>query len=226
MKVFVAYGYNGRDAWVKDLVVPMLRAFRVEVVTGEQTYWGEIPSEVLDRIRSSHALLAFLTRRDKQGGEYWTTHHWVLQELAVALGIRLPVLVVRETGLDPQQGMQGGRQPIPYDEENREACLVKIVEAMGNLRFSSFEVQLLLPESASAIVGPLALQGQVVCCYRYRDGAYKSEEFRTEVEPVKGGLFAVVKGVPPDALIKFRVEASGKAWNSSFESIGSSVRLQ
>jgi hypothetical protein len=226
MRVFIAYSYNPRDQWIKELVMPILRAFRVEVVTGEQTYGGSIPDVVLKRIRASDALIAFTTRRDQQQNQNWTTHYWVVQEMAAAIATPLPVVEVRELGVDPQAGMQASLQRIEYDEEHRDTCLVKIVEAIGNLRFSSFEVQLLLPESDMNIIGPLARKGQVICSYRYREGFYKSPEVRTEVEAITGGLFVVVKDVPAQSLVKFSVEASGRTWSSGFENLCSTIQLR
>jgi hypothetical protein len=227
MKLFVAYGYNARDQWVKDLVIPIAQAFRIEVVTGEQTYGGTIPQAVLRKIQTSDAVIAFTTQRDQMANGDWTTHHWVLQEMAAAMANGRPVVEVRELGVDPQAGMQQGLQRIDYDEKNRELCLIKIAEALGNLRFSAVvEVQLLLPVNDLEFIGPLARQsGQLSCSYTYKDGSYRSPPYPTEVEAIKGGLFITVRDLPVEALIQVRLQAAGKTWNSDYDSVKPSIHL-
>jgi hypothetical protein len=67
MKIFLAYGYNPRDQWIKDMVFPIIQSFGSEVVTGEETYEGpNIPENVLAKIRRSDALIGFTTKRAPQ----------------------------------------------------------------------------------------------------------------------------------------------------------------
>ena len=41
MKVFVGFGYNQRDAWIKELIFPLIKFFDGEILTGEDIY-GEV----------------------------------------------------------------------------------------------------------------------------------------------------------------------------------------
>ena len=36
MRIFVAYGYNARDAWIEDLVFDVIRAADLEPVDGKE----------------------------------------------------------------------------------------------------------------------------------------------------------------------------------------------
>jgi hypothetical protein len=38
MRIFVGFGYNERDRWIRDMVFPLIPAFGDEVVTGEEAY--------------------------------------------------------------------------------------------------------------------------------------------------------------------------------------------
>jgi hypothetical protein len=204
----------------------MAQAFRMEVVTGEQTYGDTIPQTVLRKIQTSDALIAFTTRREQMSNGSWTTHHWVLQEMAAAMTNSRPVVEVRETGVDPQAAMQQGHRPIDYDETNRERCLVQIVEALGALRFNTIEAQILLPGQDLEFIGPLAKEpGQLQCTYMYKAGSYKSPPSITEVDAIKGGLFITIRDLPSDALIKVRLQAGGKTWSSDYDSVKSSIQL-
>jgi len=70
---------------VRDLVIPILKAFRIEVVTGERPYGCPVRDVVLKHIRSCDALFVFTTQRDQLANQYWGTHHCVMHELAAAL---------------------------------------------------------------------------------------------------------------------------------------------
>jgi prophage antirepressor-like protein len=96
MRIFVAYGYNERDRWVEELVFPVIRAFGDEVVTGEELQGEQITDAVIAKIRSSDALIGFLTRRDQIGSsDRWTTHRWVTDEISQAVAQRIFVAEVR-----------------------------------------------------------------------------------------------------------------------------------
>src|SRR5262245_27372130 len=128
MKIFIAFGFNERDRWVKNMVFPIIEAFGDQVITGDEMYGEEIPDEVHRKIVKSDALIGFLTRRlDEPKG----THHWVLQELSLAKMLRLRFVEVRETGVSDQPGFTGMHQRITYDEARRDECLLALVTTLG-----------------------------------------------------------------------------------------------
>ena len=91
MRLFVGYGYNLRDQWVEDLVFPLVNALGCEVVQGKVMYGDNLASEIRDAVLSCDALIGFTTRRE-QIGDRWTTHRWVIEELAVAFS-QMPVVL-------------------------------------------------------------------------------------------------------------------------------------
>jgi len=102
MKIFVGYGYNNRDKWVKDFVYPILRAFDDEIVSGEEVHGGTLPDGVRDELSQADAILAFLTRRTENGTLTMSTHPWVLLEIGAALEGKKSIIPVLEDGLPPQ----------------------------------------------------------------------------------------------------------------------------
>lgn len=227
MRVFLAFGYNERDRWIGELGVRLVKAFGAEVLTGEDMQGEVITNEVRERIRTSDALIAFLTRRDDMGNGRWTTHRWVTDELSHALALNLPVAEVRETGVDDQGGIAGDRQRIVYDDARRPLCLVELAETVGrwsrglNLRFQ------LLPEEFVNQVAPLVRQPGFRCSYRLLEGIRQSPDRPAQVVPIKGGLFVNAAGIPPQALIQIQVQGGGFSWSSDFESVDSlSIRLK
>ena len=47
MRIFVGYGYNERDKWVEEYVLPLLVALGCEVIHGRAVYGGALPDEVM-----------------------------------------------------------------------------------------------------------------------------------------------------------------------------------
>lgn len=228
MKIFVAYGYNARDQWVRDLVFPLIRAFGDEVTTGEELQGEQITDAVRYQIQQSQALLAFITRREQIGtSDRWTTHRWVTDELSHALSKNLLAAEVREKGVDDQGGIAGDRQRIVYDENERDKCLVEIVKTIGKWHSASAVSMQLLPETFVEEIFPFLKKPGLTCTYQLLLDGEIGEEKTTTIVPIKGGLFVNAKNVPRQALIQVRVEYQGKTWISSFESTDSiGIRLR
>ena len=222
MKVFIAYGYNERDNWIKELVFPMIRAFSDEVVTGEEMQGEQITDAVRERIKHSDALIGFATRRGEPHGENrWPTHRWVTDEIAVALASGKPVVEVREEGVDDQGGAVGDRQRIDYKESERDRCLVELVKTIGRWHSRGSVRLKLLPEECVHELFPLHRKPDLNCSYRLLIDGEESDKIPMKIRPITGGLFAEATNVPERALIQIDIEYHGKHWFSSFESTDS-----
>lgn len=227
MKVFIAFGYNSRDQWIRELVYPMVEAFGGEVITGENLYGTgmTITKGVIDRIESSDALLGFTTRRiddflaDQKPPVFWPTHQWVRDELVIA-HTKIPIAEIRENGVDPQCGILADLQRISYEEGNRDKCLVQIAKILGKWR-SSLSLELkLLPSEMVTVVRPLIqIKDAVHCFYQFRIGSRNFQEIETEIYPVSGNLYINLRRIPEQARVRVRVEASKRRWCSDFEPI-------
>jgi hypothetical protein len=219
MRVFVAYGYNARDAWIPRLVLPLLGAMGIETVTGEDMWGDVITDAVKRRIRQSDALLGFATRRGKDALPDGTfpTHRWVTDEMAFASALDLPVVEVRESDVSDQGGILGDRQRIRYDEATRDECLVDIARAMGRLN-RGLRLQLqLLPVAIVESLRTLIDRPGFRCSYRLMVDGFEEPEREASIVPIQGGLFLRAEPLPQDALIRVRVQANGHAWSSDYE---------
>lgn len=49
MRIFVGFGFNKRDAWIKQLVFPLIEAFDAEAVSGEELQGQSITEGVRQR---------------------------------------------------------------------------------------------------------------------------------------------------------------------------------
>jgi len=219
MRIFVGFGYNDRDKWVKDLVFPIVEAFGAEVVTGEDLQGQVISGGVEARIRTCKALIGFATRRDEIGAGKWTTHRWVTDEIANALALPIPVVEVREEGVE-QGGIAGDRQRINYQESRREQCLVELVTVIGkwHREQSIVTIQLLPSECVQEII-PIYRRPEFRCSYRLRIHGEESNPLPGKLTPIKGGLFLEAANVRRDALIQVEIQFQNRNWVSGFESI-------
>jgi len=221
MKIFVAYGYNDRDKWIKDLVFPIIEAFGAEVETGEITYDDTIPQSVENKIRRSDALIAFTTRRTTQDNIVWQTHRWVIEELAAARTLKKKFVEVRETGVDPQGGFTLANQRIEYDENARDKCLVEIVKAIGVWQSNNLVRVQLLPEGIRSDLQPLLKDEGLSCKYVVRTGNYVEDAVPAKIERIKGGLFIDVPQLNSEALIQISIRYGSQEWSSDYESLNS-----
>src|SRR5881394_3460130 len=101
MRIFVGYGYNERDRWIEDYVLPLVVDFGCEVAHGKAVYGGALPDEVMKVIRTSDAVMGFTTRRESVAKGQYRTHDWVVHELLAANSQdpRIPWVEVREDGV-------------------------------------------------------------------------------------------------------------------------------
>jgi hypothetical protein len=227
MKFFVGFGYDDRDSWIPELVFPLVRAFDAEVVTGEDMQGQQISDEVRRRIETADGLIAFLTRRgDPDAAGVYKTHRWVADELTYALARNLPVVEVREDGVDDQGGLPGDRQRIPYNEAARDRFLVELAKTVGAwMRTTTVNLQLLPPKFVDEI-RPLLRAPGFRCTYTVLEGSRETPPVETPVRPMKGGLFIQATQVPPQAFIRVSVEGDGRRWSSEYETVDSvSIQL-
>jgi hypothetical protein len=215
MKIFVAYGYNNRDRWVRELVVPLLEAFGDNVETGEELQGQQITDAVPEKIRNSDALIAFTTKRAPADDNTQETHRWVVEELAAALTAQLRVVEVRERGVT-QSGIMGDRQPIWYEEKERDKCLIELVKTIIQWhREAPVRVQL---RSTAFVEQVRPLLSYLRCTCKVMEGV-RETEFETKIRPIKGGLFIDVS-ISRQAFLQVRVEVPGqKSWTSDFETL-------
>jgi hypothetical protein len=224
MKIFVAYGFNGRDRWIPDLVFPIIEAFGDEIITGEELQGQQITNAVIDNIKRSDALIGFAMRRGEPKGEnQWDTHRWVTDEISQAIANNKRILEILETGVDAQGGIAGDRQRILYDESKRDRFLVELVKVLGNWHQSVKLSLQMMPDSCVQEIRPFLKNPRLQCTYRllYPDTSTTSEDFSTTILPIKGGLFINAQNVQRMSLIQVSVECDGMSWTSDFENTDS-----
>lgn len=223
MKVFLGFGYNDNDTWVEDLVIPFLQTLGCEVLTGENMQGEDLKQGVLERIRESDVCIGLLTKRDDPDGDgVFTTHKWVIQELAAAAAMdnpKIPTFEIREKGIDPQKGMLGATQYLEFtDKAILLLHLAKFVlKEKGKLAFKTF---MLLPHSFSEAIKPSLRH--TTCNYRFWHKGKEYEPQKADLLKMPAGFSVIIRNIPSeDALLELTVDSPGGKWSSGYVSVGS-----
>jgi hypothetical protein len=131
MRIFVGFGYNDRDQWIEGQVFPILRAMGFAVLDGKDMHGEILQPEVKSRIEQSDAAIGFFTIREEQRESDFNSHLWVRDELVHASAKGKPIIPVKEEGAKVADGLLGNRQYIPLRQNDRLACVVELVGALG-----------------------------------------------------------------------------------------------
>lgn len=224
MKVFVGYGYNERDAWIKNLVFPIIEAFGHEVISGEEMEGENIAEGVISRIKSSDVLIGFLTRRgDKSEQGQYKTHQWVKDEITTAVTNSREIIVVIETDIDEdyKSRITQDRQHIAYDEKHRDQFLVKLVKIISRWpnKDSSLRITLMPKDFCNEIPGinPSYLDYQYQFLIKNQETEWRKGIFRDFNESI--AIDISTKGIPinqDQVYIKITARFQDKIWETKF----------
>jgi hypothetical protein len=58
----------------------------------------------------------------------WKTSDWIIQEIGLAIGRGLRVVLLLEAGVEKPGGLQGNIEYIEFSRDSPEACFTKILE--------------------------------------------------------------------------------------------------
>ncbi|CAN5729780.1 hypothetical protein BH10BAC2_BH10BAC2_15840 [soil metagenome] len=221
MKIFVGFGYNQRDAWVREIVFPIIESFDAEILSGENLQGLVLADAVKEKISECDALLGFFTPRDEKANGKFTTHDWVRDEFSFALNTGKEAVPVVEYKVDWNDGMAGNRQRVEFKEETKEKLLVELVKVLSKWKKTYGNKRLrFLPSEIMTEVKPLLSKGKVKCTYRYLIGSWESEEMEAPLLKIAGGLCADIKNLPPpNSLVQVKVLGDQFMWASDYESM-------
>ena len=223
MKVFVGFGYNQRDAWIKELIFPLIKFFDGEILTGEDIYGEVLTDGVRNKIDECDALLGFFTPRDAMINGKFTTHTWVRDEYNYAMVKQKKTIPFIEQKVDWSQGMIGNVQHIPFDEDEKEKLIIKIVEVLCKLRNVFVNKRLYIHFIAPSDIDEirrLINQGGVQCTYKYMIGSWESPKMKAPLLRVAGAICIDLKNLPEEnGMVSVEVAAGQQTWSSDYQSL-------
>jgi hypothetical protein len=200
MRVFVGFGYNDRDHWIEEQVFPILRGMAFTVVHGKDMHGEILQPEVQSRIEQSDATIGFFTIREGQGEADFNSHMWVKDEMVYALAKGKPLVPVKEEGVKVPAGLLGDRQYIPLRQDDRLACVVELVKALGRRNIRRLKLD---PEDDNLRRDLHRWQRNpaFVIQYRTREDGLDSPFRQGRLEEVDQGFYLNVSDVPKEALV-------------------------
>lgn len=219
MNIFIGFGYNVDDKWIKDLVFPLVESFDFNVYSGEDMH-GEIISQgVKERILKAHGLLAFFTRREALTSGKYTSHRWVDNELGMAIDNNIPALEIREKLVDAQGGRPGDRQRIEFDLDDKAMLLVELAGILSKWKSKHDSTSLMiLPDEIVQEARPYIKEGKLKCYYQFKNGNEETGKYETIPFRLPDSLGVDIKNIPSkNALIQMAIEGPGLSWSCGYQ---------
>jgi hypothetical protein len=215
MKVFVGFGYNDRDQWIEEQVFPILRGMGFTVVDGKDMHGEILQPEVQSRIEQSDVAIGFFTIREGQGEADFNSHIWVRDEMVHANAKGKPLIPVKEQGAKVPDGLLGNRQYIPLRQDDRLACVVELVSALGQRNIRRLKLDPDGDELRRSLQQWRRTAGFVIQ-YRTQNEAGLESPYRLgRLELVDQGFYLNVSDVPNRAYIEVEGVLNGAIQFSS-----------
>ncbi|MEI8208449.1 MAG: hypothetical protein WCG16_04545 [Methylococcales bacterium] len=202
MRVFVGFGYNDRDNWIEEQVFPILRAMGFTVVDGKDMHGQVLQSGVQSRLDQSDAVIGFFTIRDGQGDAEFNSHSWVRDEVVYAIAKGKPIFPIKEQGANIPEGLIGNRQYISLCQNNRLACVVELVIALGQRNIRRLKLDPETDQLRRYLKG-WRKSNDFIIQYRTQDAEGTESPFQQgRMEMVDQGFYLNVSDVPRRAYVE------------------------
>lgn len=221
MNIFIGFGYNENDKWIRELVYPLVQSFDGNVVSGEDLHGEIISQEVTERIKNADGLLAFLTPRDAMASGKYTTHQWVRDELVTAVNNGIPAVEIREIKVDAQGGIVGDRQRMEFDSNDKAKLLVELARVLSFWRRSLKARRLfLMPRDIIQDVRAYINKEELKCTYQFMTGSRESGIYKAKPFKFGQGLCVDIYNVPSEnSLVQVSISGPQFEWSSDYESV-------
>lgn len=211
MRVFVAYGYNDRDAWIEAQVLTILRSIGFAVFHDKAMHGQELKDEVRRRLDMSDAAIGFLTLRDGQGDADYTSHLWVRDAMVHAIAKGRPIIPIREIGVKIPPALLGNPQFINLDQNDRLGRVVQLMRALQrrNLRSVRLDPD---DDELRAKLGGWRNKPEFKIRYRTQESEGLESDYRdAQLELVDQGFYLNVSDVPPKGLVEVEGLLNGQS---------------
>jgi hypothetical protein len=156
MKIFVSFSFRPENDFVEKRIIPLIRCFGHEPVTGRILDSGPLDGEVKKKILQCRRVLCFATRAqeryDREGKIVsYEPPDWVRDELMMARGAGREAIEFRESGVD-YEGAAPLRPYVEFERTEIADLLVKIAERISKWPVGPLQLRLTVPEEFSAQV--------------------------------------------------------------------------
>jgi Flp pilus assembly protein TadD len=158
IRAFVGHSFNDEDTPVVrkfcdhlDKIAKLIPGFSWEHAQGAEP--EILTTKVLAILSDRNVFIGICTRKelvvtrkleDKRWGYFgekvakekdlqWKTSDWIIQEIGLAVGRGLKVIVLLESGVRVPGGLQGDLEYIPFDRDHPESAFGKLLEMFSTL---------------------------------------------------------------------------------------------
>jgi|SRR5687768_659513 len=220
MRVFVGFGYNDRDSWIESQVFPILQNMGFVVVDGKDLRGEILQDGVKSLIEQSDAVIGFLTIRDSTSTGDFNSHLWVQNELVYAVGLKKPIIPIREENVRVPDAILGNIQYIVLRQNDRLACVSDLVRALGRRNMRRIKLE---PEDDDLRRDLLRWRVDQNFQIRYRTQdsttGIESGQQTGRLEVVNYGFYLNVSDVPRKDYVEIEGVLNGQArFNSGWAS--------
>jgi hypothetical protein len=189
MKIFVSYSFRPENAWVETYVIPLIRHFGHEVVTGRMLDAGALDDEVKKKVRQCRRVICFVTRatpRYGPGGAVPVSYEppvWVHDELIAARANDLLATEYRET-LVEYGGAATFHSHHAFDRDSLPDLLLDVAEMVSSWPVGPLTLRLSFPDAIQAQMVAAANAGtlQAECTAVEDDQEVGSETVRVHLQ--------------------------------------------
>lgn len=228
MKVFLGFRFGPNDKELVECCDRIIASHHPPTLVGD-TLGGEVLTEEVKKIiDGADAVVGLLTRRDAiVGGNKFTTHRWVIDELNYARDHKKRAIALVEGDVEVG-GMYQENEIIALDRNNPLPAMLRLAETLGKWQRG-------LGEKVKVKIMPGALakklggsNSTLECFHRIWSGNTEGPWTKGKVIPNGGGTFVVIDGVQKDDLIQIKAEGGARRefWESEAVSQWLSIELE
>jgi hypothetical protein len=189
MRIFISYSFRDENRWIADYVIPLVRCFGHEPVTGRILDTGTLEDEVKQKMRSCRRVLCFVTRaqpRYDSAGKV-VGHDppgWVRDELVMTRGTDRDAIEFRESDVI-RDGAHAAHAWVEFDRGNIPHLLVQIAERLKEWPVGPLHLRLVVPEKFRSDVQDAANAGTLRARCTVTDDGSSGDPTHEQVLPVR-----------------------------------------
>ena len=158
IKAFVGHSFTSDDEAVVDKFLKYFDQLRLSLpdfqwVSARSAEPSELASKVLRLTKNCNTFIAVCTCKELVGSASsfsprffsaeslavakdavaWKTSDWIIQEIGLAVGRGLSIIILLEENCRRPGGLQGDVEFIPFNRESPESSFLRILEMLGSL---------------------------------------------------------------------------------------------
>ncbi len=154
LRAFVGHSFSEVDETVVDVFLKFFRTLQNGIMSFDWDHAlaaesRDLATKVLEKIDGKNIFIGICTRKEKilkRGprwhflgfayGRYefeWKTSDWVIQEIGLAIGRGMRLILLVEDGVRIPGGLQGNVNFIPFKRDQPQQCFAQILEMLNSI---------------------------------------------------------------------------------------------